>query len=96
MNSIKVEFTTLKEVSELVKVANDKMTNILSYITNVSIDYQDMMISDAGNLFHEVIIKEQNTEKEKIMLYNQEIVNKLSDISKIYSETYNKIGELMK
>ena len=96
MNGVKVEFETLTEVSEIVKAANEKMMGIVSFIKSVSMDYQDMMISDAGTLFNEVIIKEQNSEKEKIELYNQEIVDKLADFSNIYSETYGNIEELIK
>ena len=96
MNGVKVEFETLTEVSETVKAANEKMMSIVSFIKSVSMDYQDMMISDAGTLFNEVIVKEQNSEKEKIEFYNQEIVDKLANISSIYSETCDKIGGLIK
>ena len=96
MSKIVVDANTLIELSKSVKDNNEKLLNIVNNIKNTTIKYNNMLISDAGELFKDIMIKEQEKEQEKIILNNQIIADKLSSFGIIYSDTDKKIGDLMR
>ena len=96
MSRVNVVADTLSELSNTLKVENEKLLEIVSNIANETINYEDMLISDAGELFRRFMIEEQEKEKNRILLSNQEIADKLLDISNIYRDTDVEIGGLMK
>ena len=96
MDKIKVESTTLVELSAKVKSENDKLLQIVSDIKNMTINYQDMLISDAGKLFCDVVVKEQENMAKEILQNNLDIADKLTSFSEIYDDTNTKIGGLFK
>lgn len=96
MSRVNVVADTLSELSNTLKVENEKLLEIVSNIANETINYEDMLISDAGELFRRFMIEEQEKEKNRILLSNQEIADKLLYISNIYRDTDVEIGGLMK
>lgn len=96
MDKVKVESNTLKELAEKVRVENEKLKDIVSNISQLTINNQEILISDAGELFRQFIVQEQEKEKEQIILNDSLISEKLSTFSSIYDNTNEKIGGLIK
>ena len=95
MNKICVEPDTLINLSKVLKNQNTRLLEIVSDITNITSKYEDMLISDAGELFKKTIIKDQEDEKNKILLNNVDIGDRLLSFANIYQETNDKIKELV-
>ena len=95
MGKILVSYGTLKDLSEFLKEENEKLSGIVENIKNVTIQYQDMLISDAGELFQQYMVSQQNEEQSKIVSYNQNVADKLLISSNIYSDTDSEIGGLL-
>ncbi len=96
MSEIKVDISTLRNLSNEVRTENEKLINIISDISKYTLEYQNMLISDAGELYREFVINDIEKEKEKILANNVEIADKLSSISDIYEEVKEDIGGMMK
>ena len=96
MNKVNVTAVTLSDLSNVLKTENEKLLDIVSNISQTTIDYEAMLISDAGELFRSFMVQEQEKEKNKIIKNNEEIADKLFDFSNIYTETKDRIGDLVK
>ncbi len=96
MGKITVDTGTLLKLSDKVKKNNNKLLSIVTDIKDMTVYYNDMLISDAGELFKEVVIKEQEQEQKKILENDQLIAEKLSSFAKIYGEAFSKIERMTK
>lgn len=96
MDKIIVDPLTLKNLSNFLSIQNEKIGEIIKRIDDTNREYQDMLISNTGELFWKVMLKEQEQIKNEIALSNQNIVEKLSLFSDIYKDAYDKINEGVK
>ena len=96
MDKIIVDPLTLKNLSNFLSIQNEKIGEIIKRIDDTNREYQDMLISNTGELFWKVMLKEQEQIKNEIALSNQNITEKLSLFSDIYKDAYDKINEGVK
>ena len=96
MDKVYVTAETLSDLSNVLKTESEKLLDIVSNISQATINYEEMLISDAGELFRSFMVQEQEKEKNKIIKNNEEIADKLFDFSNIYTETKDRIGDLVK
>ena len=96
MDKVYVTAETLSDLSNVLKTESEKLLDIVSNISQATINYEEMLISDAGELFRSFMVHEQEKEKNKIIKNNEEIADKLLDFSNIYIETKDRIGDLVK
>ncbi len=96
MDKVSVTAETLSDLSNVLKTESEKLLDIVSNISQATINYEEMLISDAGELFRSFMVQEQEKEKNKIIKNNEEIADKLFDFSNIYIETKDRIGDLVK
>lgn len=96
MDKIIVDPLTLKNLSNFLSIQNEKIGEIIKRIDDTNREYQDMLISNTGELFWKVMMKEQKQIKNEIALSNQNITEKLSLFSDIYKDAFDKINEGVK
>ena len=96
MDKLKVDANTLAELSEKVKIENEKLKDIVSKISQLTVNNEEMLISDAGELFKTFMIGQQEKEIEEIENNNILIAEKLLTFSNIYDNTNEEIGGLVK
>lgn len=96
MDKIIVDPLTLKNLSNFLSIQNEKIGEIIKRIDDTNREYQDMLISNTGELFWKVMLKEQEQIKNEIAFSNQNITEKLSLFSDIYKDAYDKINEGVK
>ena len=79
MDKIIVDPLTLKNLSNFLSIQNEKIGEIIKRIDDTNREYQDMLISNTGELFWKVMLKEQEQIKNEIALSNQKLMKELND-----------------
>ena len=65
MDKVYVTAETLSDLSNVLKTESEKLLDIVSNISQATINYEEMLISDAGELFRSFMVQEQEKEKNK-------------------------------
>ncbi len=91
MSNIKVLPETIKIFYDHLVEGNKNLLDIVSKIEEVTIGYQEMMISRSSTLFQEFMISEQENMKQKIMENEKNISDKILFSFNEYSSAIDEI-----
>ena len=93
MEKIVFNSSKIKEFADFITENNNRLINILDKMEKDSDTYSEMVDSKAGNLYKEVMLRELEKEKKKILENNEVIVNKFIYASQKYDEFSENIKE---
>ena len=93
MNKVTVNSQSIIDFGNKIKEEGSKLTSILDSMKKDSILYSDMVDSDAGNLYKEVMLLELEKEKKHINESTELVANKFLWIAGKYNDTTEEINK---
>ncbi len=93
MSKITINSETIFNFGNKIKDEGSKLVSILEDMKKDSILYADMVDSDTGNLYKDVMLKEIEKEKKHINESTEFVANKFLWIASKYNETNDIIAE---
>ena len=93
MGKVMVNYSTVMEFSKKFKVESKKLDDILANMRQVCINFQDMVDTNAGNLYKEVMINELEKERDLLNKTSEKISKEFENYANLFKEKDELIHE---